>query len=97
MTFSKIGNMPDAGARTHVPPWSFDVFGKMASGEVAEAFMAVDYDIFTHIVRANAAIGLHRRHDNQELFMVIGNRDDRMVSVTGARCPTASAASRCAR
>lgn len=74
--YGQYAGMQELG-RT-LPPWSFDAFGKKAPGERREAFMAVDY-MDLHIVRANAAIGLHRHRDNQELFMVIGNRDGLMV------------------
>jgi hypothetical protein len=61
-----------------IPPWSFDAFGHKAAGERREEFMAVDY-MDLHIVRPNAAIGLHRHRDNQEAFMVIGDRAGMMV------------------
>jgi mannose-6-phosphate isomerase-like protein (cupin superfamily) len=61
-----------------IPPWSFDAFGKKAPGERREEFMAVDY-MDLHIVRPNAAVGLHRHRDNQEVFMVIGDRGGLMV------------------
>jgi hypothetical protein len=61
-----------------LPPWSFDAFGHKAAGERREEFMAVDY-MDLHIVRPNAAIGLHRHRDNQEAFMMIGDRAGLMV------------------
>ena len=64
--------------RRTIPPWSFDAFGKKAPGERFEEFMAVDY-MDLHIVRPNAAIGLHRHRDNQEIFMAIGDRGGIMV------------------
>jgi len=61
-----------------IPPWSFDAFGRKAAGDRREEFLAVDY-MDLHIVRPNAAIGLHRHRDNQEAFMVIGDRAGLMV------------------
>ena len=48
--------------------------------------MAVDY-MDLHILRPNAAIGLHRHRDNQEAFMVIGNRAGIMVIGDWAKMP----------
>src|ERR1051326_1890085 len=69
-----------------IPPWSFDAFGRKAPGERREEFMAVDY-MDLHILRPNAAIGLHRHRDNQEAFMVIGDRPGLMVVGDGAKMP----------
>jgi hypothetical protein len=69
-----------------IPPWSFDAFGRKAPGYRREEFMAVDY-MDLHIVRPNAAIGLHRHRDNQEAFMVIGDRAGLMVVGDWAKMP----------
>jgi hypothetical protein len=69
-----------------IPPWSFDASGRKASGDRREEFMAVDY-MDLHIVRPNAAIGLHRHRDNQEAFMVIGERSGLMVIGDWAKLP----------
>ena len=69
-----------------IPPWSFDAFGRKADGVRREQFMAVDY-MDLHIVRPNAAIGLHRHRDNQEAFMVIGDRAGLMVIGDWAKLP----------
>jgi hypothetical protein len=69
-----------------VPPWSFDAFGRKAQGDRREEFMAVDY-MDLHIVRPNAAIGLHRHRDNQEAFMMIGDRAGLMVIGDWAKLP----------
>ena len=61
-----------------IPPWSFDAFGHKAPNDRREEFMTVDY-MDLHIVRPNSAIGLHRHRDNQEAFMVIGDRAGLMV------------------
>jgi hypothetical protein len=61
-----------------IPPWSFDAFGRKAEGDRREEFMAIDY-MDLHIVRPHAAVGLHRHRDNQEAFMVIGDRSGLMV------------------
>jgi hypothetical protein len=69
-----------------IPPWSFDAFGRKAQGDRREEFMAVDY-MDLHIVRPNAAIGLHRHRDNQEAFMVIGDRAGLTVIGDWAKLP----------
>jgi hypothetical protein len=69
-----------------VPPWSFDAFGRKAPGDRREEFMAVDY-MDLHILRPQAAIGLHRHRDNQEAFMVIGERAGLMVIGDWAKLP----------
>lgn len=70
-----------------IPPWSFDAFrNKDPTRTRREEFMAVDY-MDLHILRPNAAIGLHRHRDNQEAFMVIGNRAGIMVIGDWAKMP----------
>jgi hypothetical protein len=66
--------------------WNFDAFGVKAPGVRQESFMAVDY-MDLHILRANAAIGLHRHRDNQEAFMAIGDRSGLMVIGDWAKMP----------
>jgi hypothetical protein len=48
--------------------------------------MTVDY-MDLHIVRPNVAIGLHRHRDNQEAFMVLGDRSGLMVIGDWAKLP----------
>ena len=70
----------------NIPPWSFDAFGRKAAGERREEFLAVDY-MDLHIVRPNAAIGLHRHRDNQEAFLMMGQRAGLMVIGDWAKLP----------
>jgi hypothetical protein len=70
-----------------ISPWSFDAFGNKTPGpDRHESFMTVDY-MDLHIIRANAAIGLHRHRDNQEVFMAIGDRAGLMVMGDWAKMP----------
>jgi mannose-6-phosphate isomerase-like protein (cupin superfamily) len=71
-------------ART-IESWMFDAYGNKAQGTREEKFMAVDY-MDLHIVHPNAAIGLHRHRDNQEIFFLL---DGRAIMVVGdwARLP----------
>ena len=55
-------------------------------GERREEFLAVDY-MDLHIVRPNAAIGLHRHRDNQEAFLMMGQRAGLMVIGDWAKMP----------
>ena len=74
--YGRYASMRELGR--DIPSWSFDAFGRKAPGNRREEFMAVDY-MDLHIVRPNSAIGLHRHRDNQEAFMVIGDRAGLMV------------------
>jgi hypothetical protein len=71
-----------------IAPWSFNAFGHKATNGLDryESFMSVDY-MDLHIVRPNAAIGLHRHRDNQEAFMAIGDRAGLMVIGDWAKMP----------
>ena len=82
--YGRYAGMKELGR--DIPPWSFDAFGHKAAGDRREEFMAVDY-MDLHVVRANAAIGLHRHRDNQEAFMVIGDRPGLMVIGDWAKLP----------
>ena len=65
-----------------IEPWSFDAFGRKASGERREEFFSVDY-MDLHIVKANCGIGLHRHRDNQEVFLLM---EGRALMVVGDLC-----------
>jgi hypothetical protein len=82
--YGRYAGMKELGR--DIPPWSFDAFGRKAAGDRREEFMAVDY-MDLHIVRPSAAIGLHRHRDNQEAFMVIGDRAGLMVVGDWAKLP----------
>jgi hypothetical protein len=82
--YGRYAGMKELGR--DIPPWSFDAFGRKAAGDRREEFMAVDY-MDLHIVRPNAAIGLHRHRDNQEAFMAIGDRAGLMVIGDWAKLP----------
>ena len=62
-----------------IESWMFDAYGNKAQGTRFENFMAVDY-MDLHIMAANAAIGLHRHRDNQEIFFLL---DGRGIMVVG--------------
>lgn len=62
-----------------IESWMFDAYGNKAQGTRFENFFAVDY-MDLHLVQANAAIGLHRHRDNQEVFFLL---DGRGVMVVG--------------
>lgn len=62
-----------------IESWMFDAYGNKAQGTRFENFFAVDY-MDLHIVQANAAIGLHRHRDNQEVFFLL---DGRGIMVVG--------------
>jgi mannose-6-phosphate isomerase-like protein (cupin superfamily) len=71
-----------------LPPWSLDAFHRRpeAPGVRREEFMAVEY-MDLHVLRPNAAIGLHRHRDNQEVFMVLGGHAGLMVVGDWAKMP----------
>lgn len=65
-------------ART-IESWMFDAYGTKDQGTRTENFFAVDY-MDLHIMQANAAIGLHRHRDNQEVFFLL---DGKGIMVVG--------------
>ena len=69
--------VPELGRE--LAPWNFDANGKRPPEFQREAFMAVDY-MDLHILRRNAAIGIHRHRDNQEVFLLL---DGKALIVTG--------------
>ncbi|WP_250454459.1 cupin domain-containing protein [Caballeronia sp. ATUFL_M2_KS44] len=82
--YGSFGNSGELG-RT-VEPWNFDAFGNKAATVRQEPFMAVDY-MDLHVLHGHAAIGLHRHRDNQEAFMVLGDRAGLMVIGDWAQMP----------